>query len=33
MNLDSDIYAFVFSQRGLMAGLGLRGNRIVAVSR
>ncbi len=33
MNLDSDIYAFVFSQRGLMAGIGLRGNRIVAVSR
>ena len=33
MNLDSDIYAFVFSQRGLMAGMGLRGNRIVAVSR
>jgi len=33
MNLDSDIYAFVFSQRGLMAGVGLRGNRIVAVSR
>jgi lipid-binding SYLF domain-containing protein len=33
MNLDSDIYAFVFSQRGLMAGVGLRGNRIVALSR
>jgi len=33
MNLDSDIYAFVFSQRGLMAGVGLRGNRIVSVSR
>jgi lipid-binding SYLF domain-containing protein len=33
MNLDGDIYAFVFSQRGLMAGMGLRGNRIVAVSR
>lgn len=33
MNLDSDIYAFVFSQRGLMAGIGLRGNRIVAISR
>ena len=33
MNLDGDIYAFVFSQRGLMAGMGLRGNRIVAISR
>jgi len=27
MNLDSDIYAFVFSQTCLMAGMGLRGNR------
>lgn len=32
MNLQSDIYAFVFSQRGLMAGLGLRGNRIARLS-
>lgn len=33
MNLDSDIYAFIFTARGLMAGLGLRGNRISRVSR
>jgi len=29
----SDIYAFAFSQRGLMAGLGLQGNRIAKVPR
>ncbi len=29
----SDVYAFVFSQRGLMAGLGLQGNRIAKVPR
>ena len=29
----SDIYAFIFSQRGLMAGLGLQGNRIAKVPR
>ncbi len=33
MNLDSDIYAFIFTARGLMAGLGLRGNRISRASR
>jgi len=33
MNLDSDIYAFIFTTRGLMAGLGLRGNRISRASR
>ena len=33
MNLDSDIFAFIFTARGLMAGLGLRGNRIRRVSR
>lgn len=26
--LQNDIYAFVFSQKGLMAGLGLQGNKI-----
>ena len=26
--LKSDIYAFVFSQKGLMAGLGIQGNKI-----
>lgn len=29
----SDVYAFIFSQRGLMAGLGLQGNRIAKVPR
>jgi lipid-binding SYLF domain-containing protein len=33
MNLDSDIFAFIFTARGLMAGLGLRGNRISRASR
>ena len=33
MNMSGDIYAFVFSQRGLMAGVGLRGNRIARISR
>jgi len=26
--LKDDIYAFVFGQKGLMAGLGLQGNKI-----
>ena len=26
--LDKDVYAFIFSQKGLMAGLGLQGNKI-----
>ncbi len=29
----SDIYAFAFSQRGLMAGIGLQGNRIAKIPR
>lgn len=33
MNAGSSIYAFIFSQRGLMAGLGLQGNRITQLSR
>ena len=33
MNAGTDIYAFIFSQRGLMAGLGLQGNRITQISR
>jgi lipid-binding SYLF domain-containing protein len=28
-----DVYAFVFSQRGLMAGLGLQGSKISKLSR
>lgn len=30
--LDKDIYALVFSQKGLMAGLGLTGNKITRMS-
>ena len=33
LNTRGDIYAFVFSQRGLMAGLGLQGNRIAKIPR
>ena len=33
MTTDTAIYAFVFSQRGLMAGVGLQGNRIARISR
>jgi lipid-binding SYLF domain-containing protein len=28
MTYDQDIYAFIFSQKGLMAGVGLQGNKI-----
>jgi len=31
MSIDKDIYAFVFSQKGLMAGLGLQGNKITRI--
>ena len=27
-----DIYAFIFSQKGLMAGLGLQGNKITKIN-
>jgi hypothetical protein len=30
--LKDDIYAFVFSQKGLMAGLGLQGNKIEKIT-
>ena len=26
--LQDDVYAFIFSQKGLMAGLGIQGNKI-----
>jgi len=29
----SDIYAFVFSQKGLMAGLGLQGTKITKIKK
>lgn len=31
--LQSDIYAFIFDQKGLMAGIGLRGTKITRLSR
>jgi lipid-binding SYLF domain-containing protein len=30
---DQDIYAFIFSQKGLMAGLGLQGNKITRLTK
>lgn len=30
--LNGDIYAFVFSQKGLMAGLGLQGNKVKRIA-
>jgi len=32
-NIKDDIYAFIFSQKGLMAGLGLQGNKITKINR
>ena len=31
--LNDDVYAFIFSQSGLMAGLGLQGNKITKVNK
>ncbi len=31
-NLRADVYAFVFDQKGLMAGMGIEGSRIVRVT-
>ena len=33
MTAKDDIYAFIFSQRGLMAGIGLQGNKITRLNR
>jgi lipid-binding SYLF domain-containing protein len=30
--LKDDIYAFVFGQKGLMAGLGIQGNKITKIT-
>jgi lipid-binding SYLF domain-containing protein len=30
--LKDDIYAFVFGQKGLMAGLGIQGNKISKIT-
>jgi lipid-binding SYLF domain-containing protein len=31
--LQSDVYAFIFDQRGLMAGMGLQGSKISRIDR
>jgi lipid-binding SYLF domain-containing protein len=31
--LKSDVYAFIFDQKGLMAGLGLQGSKITRISK
>jgi lipid-binding SYLF domain-containing protein len=31
-NLRSDVYAFVFSQQGLMGGIGLEGSKITKIN-
>ena len=30
--LDKDVYAFIFGQKGLMAGLGVQGNKISKIT-
>ena len=30
--MKDDIYAFIFSQKGLMAGLGIQGNKITKIN-
>ena len=30
--MHDDIYAFIFGQKGLMAGLGLQGNKITKIN-
>jgi lipid-binding SYLF domain-containing protein len=30
--LNDDVYAFVFGQKGLMAGLGIQGNKITKIT-
>ena len=31
--LQDDVYAFIFSQKGLMAGLGIQGNKITKLDK
>ena len=33
INLQDDIYAFIFNQKGLMAGLGIQGNKITKLNK
>ena len=30
--IDKDIYAFIFNQGGLMAGLGIQGNKVTKIT-
>jgi lipid-binding SYLF domain-containing protein len=30
-DIEGDIYAFIFAQKGLMAGLGIQGNKITKI--
>jgi lipid-binding SYLF domain-containing protein len=30
--MDKDVYAFIFGQKGLMAGLGIQGNKITKIN-
>jgi lipid-binding SYLF domain-containing protein len=32
-NVQSDIYAYIFSQKGLMAGLGIQGNKVTKIDK
>ena len=32
-NVQSDIFAFIFSQKGLMAGLGIQGNKVTKIDK
>jgi lipid-binding SYLF domain-containing protein len=31
--LTEDVYAFIFSQQGLMAGVGIQGNKITRLNK
>jgi lipid-binding SYLF domain-containing protein len=31
--MQKDIYAFIFSQKGLMAGIGIQGNKITRINK
>ena len=31
--MQSDVYAFVFDQKGLMAGMGIQGSKITKINR
>ena len=33
LSAKSDVYAFIFSQKGLMAGLGLQGTKITKIEK